>query len=399
MKALLINEVCGVTSTGRICTDIAGILEASGWECKIAYGRKTVPAQYEKYAVRIGNKWGVYLHALGSRLLDNTGFYSYFATKKLIRWVEKYDPDVIHLHNLHGYYIHLGVLFDYLHRCGKPIIWTLHDCWSFTGHCSHYDYVGCDKWKTGCHDCPMTREYPTSLWRDRSKRNYADKKRLFTGIDRLSLITPSHWLKRQVEQSFLREYPVQAIYNGIDTDIFKPTAGAFRRENGLEDKIMLLGVANVWSQRKGLNDFFRLASELDERYQLVLVGDLRGAECPESVMHISHTNNPQELAEIYSAADVFLNLSYEEAQGMTTFEALACGTPVVVYNKTSIPECVDDSCGEVIDDYDIDAIRDAIEKAVNKRQEDCVKRASHYRKNDCFARNIAMYDKPFENED
>lgn len=360
MKALFINEVCGVTSTGRICTDIAGLLEQRGWECKIAYGRMSVPERYEKYAVRIGSKLGVYAHVLGSRLLDNTGFYSYFATLKFIRWVEEYNPDVIHLHNLHGYYIHLGVLFDYLHRCGKPIIWTLHDCWTFTGHCSHYDYIGCQKWKTGCHHCPMTREYPKSLWRDRSKRNYIDKKKLFTGIDRLTIVTPSEWLERQVEQSFLNAYPVRAIPNGIDTDIFKPTEGDFRRRNGLEDKIMLLGVANVWTQRKGRDDFFRLASELDEKYKLVLVGDLRGTECPANILHISHTNNPQELAEIYSTADVFLNLTYEDTYPTTNLESLACGTPVVTYRTGGSPESVPECCGRVIDRGDVNAVHTAL---------------------------------------
>lgn len=365
MKALFVNEVCGVTSTGRICTDLAGMLEQRGWECKVAYGRKTVPAQYEKYAVRIGNKMGVYAHVLGSRLFDNTGFYSYFATKKFIRWVEEYDPDVIHLHNLHGYYIHLGVLFDYLHRCGKPIFWTLHDCWTFTGHCSHYDYIGCDKWKTECHDCPMTREYPKSLWWDRSKRNYVDKKKLFTGIDRLSIITPSDWLRQQVEQSFLGEYPVRTITNGIDTDVFNPTYGDFRHKNGLKDKTVLLGVANVWTQRKGRDDFFRLASELDERYRLVLVGDLRGVECPENILHISHTNNPQELAEIYSAADVFLNLTCEDTYPTTNLESLACGTPVITYRTGGSPESVPDCCGRVIDRGDVAAVHKALDEVLS----------------------------------
>lgn len=378
-------------STGRICTDIAGMLEERGWKCRIAYGRKTVPSQHEKYAVRIGNKMGVYAHVLGSRLLDNTGFYSYFATKKFIRWVEKCDPDVIHLHNLHGYYIHLGVLFNYLRRCGKPIIWTLHDCWSFTGHCSHYDYIGCDKWKTGCFDCPMTQEYPKSLWRDRSQRNYADKKKLFTGIDRLFIVTPSRWLKHQAEQSFLGEYPVSVIHNGIDMDVFKPTESNFRRDNGLTDKIMLLGVANVWTDRKGRDDFFRLASELDERYQLVLVGDLRGAECPENILHISHTNNPQELAQIYSAADVFLNLTYEDTYPTTNLESLACGTPVVTYRTGGSPESVSESCGRVVDRGDVAAVHKALDEILSSDFAFAAE-ADAFCKSKCFREYIMLYE-------
>lgn len=392
MKVLFINEVCGVTSTGRICTDIASILEEQGHTAYVGYGRKTVPEKMQKYAVKIGGKASVYAHALLSRIFDNTGFYSYLATKKFIKWVKQYNPDVIHLHNLHGYYINIKLLFNYLKKCSKPIVWTLHDCWSFTGHCSHYDFVGCQKWKTGCYNCPQKREYPASVLFDRSKQNYIQKKKLFCGVNNLQIVTPSEWLKKQVEQSFLCEYPVSVINNGIDTSVFKPTQSNFKKQHGIEDKIMLLGVANVWTQRKGIEDFALLANKLDSKYKLVLVGDLRGRKCPEGIIHIEHTNSIKEMADIYSAADLYLNLSYEETQGLTTIEAMACGSPVIVYNKTAVSECIDDECGIVLEGFSIDKMICAINIAIDFDVGKCIKKSKNYAKNECFEKYIKLYE-------
>jgi len=365
MKVLFINEVCGITSTGRICTDIASLLEEQGHQCKIAYGRGIVPDKYKKYAVKIGSQADVYLHALGSRIFDNTGFYSISATKNFIKWAEQYNPDVIHLHNLHGYYINIKLLFEHLKRCGKPIVWTLHDCWSFTGHCSYYDFEGCEKWKKGCYSCQLKKEYPASIFTDRSKKNYTQKKELFTGIENLRIVTPSQWLKNQVEQSFLKEYPVSVVNNGIDLEIFKPRKSDFAEKNGIKDKIILLGVANIWAARKGLKDFIKLSEKLDDKYKLVLVGDLRGNKCPENILHIAHTNNPQELAEIYSEADVFLNLTYEDNYPTTNLESIACGTPVITYQTGGSPEAVSSNCGWVVPKGNLEALISILENTVS----------------------------------
>ena len=176
----MINSVCGIRSTGRICTDIASELEAQGHQVKIAYGRENVPEQFQRYAVRIGNDLDMRLHGVKARLLDASGFGSKSATKRFIKWVKDYDPDVIHLHNIHGYYINIEILFNYLKNSGKPVVWTLHDCWAFTGHCAYFDFAGCEKWKTGCYGCPLKKSYPSSILIDRSKKNYIQKKRLFT---------------------------------------------------------------------------------------------------------------------------------------------------------------------------------------------------------------------------
>ena len=255
MKVLQINSVCGIRSTGRICTDLAEVLEQNGHECKIAYGRESVPEKYKKYAVRIGSDKDVKIHALQSRIFDNTGFGSRRATEKFIEWVKEYNPDVIHLHNIHGYYINIDVLFNYLAEAGKPVIWTLHDCWSFTGHCAHYSYIKCDKWKKGCFNCPLRRSYPASFFFDSSKENWVRKKNLFNNVKKMMLVTPSEWLAKQVEQSFLNKYPIKVIPNGIDLNVFKPTPSEFRKKHGLEGKKIVLGVASAWGQKKGLDEF------------------------------------------------------------------------------------------------------------------------------------------------
>ncbi len=342
MKILMINSVCGIRSTGRICTDIAEAFEKEGHTCKIAYGRESVPEKYQKYAVRIGTDIGVKLHAGLARLFDSAGLHSKRATKDLIKWIKEYDPDVIHLHNIHGYYLHIGILFRYLKTCGKKVIWTLHDCWSFTGHCSHYDYVGCEKWKKGCYKCSQKKRYPASLLLDKSKRNYQCKKSWFTGIENMTIITPSRWLAEQVKSSFLAEYPVEVIPNGIDLNVFKRTESDFKAHYGLEDKKILLGVASVWDERKGFADFLKLADMIEEPYRIVLVG-LSVAQMqalPSNIVGIERTNSVTELAEIYSAADVFLNLTYEDNYPTVNLEAQACGTPVITYKTGGSVESV-----------------------------------------------------------
>jgi len=342
MKVLLINAVCGTGSTGRICAELAEEYERGGHVVKIAYGRDGfVPAHCRSYAVRIGGDLDVRLHGVLTRLTDRHGFGSAAATRRFLRWADGFDPDVLWLHNLHGYYIHIGLLFRWIKsRPHMQVRWTLHDCWAMTGHCAFFSRIGCERWKTGCRNCPQKDAYPASLLLDGSKLNYESKKKLFTGVRDLKLITPSHWLKALVEQSFLKEYPVEVVYHGIDRDIFRPMHSDFRRLHGLEEKKMLLGVASTWEKRKGLDDFLALAGMLDDSYRIVLVG-LRPdqmQQLPANVLALPRTNSPQELAEIYSAADLFLNPSREETFGMTTLEAIACGTKAVVYQNTACQE-------------------------------------------------------------
>lgn len=321
MKVLLINSVCGIGSTGRICTDLAQQFEAAGDEVKIAYGRKrTVPEQFQKYAVRIGTDWDCQMHAIQTRLFDMHGFGSKHATKKFLQWAEEYKPDLLWLHNIHGYYINVEMLFDWIKKHPEmQVKWTLHDCWAFTGHCSY---------------CSQLRRYPACYAMSSVRRNFARKRAAFTRVPNLTLITPSKWLADLVKQSFLKDYPVEVHYNTIDTTIFKPTPSDFRERYGLQYKIIVLGVANVWEDRKGLFDFYKLAKMLDDRYAIVLVGlsEKQIEDLPKSINGIQRTNSPQELAAIYTAADVFVNPTYEDNYPTVNLEAQACGTRVITYD-------------------------------------------------------------------
>lgn len=336
MRVLLINSVCGIGSTGKICAGIAEAYEKEGHEVKIAYGRDgTVPEKFNRFAVRIGTDLDVKIHGVRSRLLDDHGFASVSATKKFLKWAEEYDPDVLWLHNIHGYYINIKLLFQWIKRRPQmQVKWTLHDCWAFTGHCSYFTMAGCNKWQTGCENCPQKKGYPSSLLLDRSKANYQIKRALFTGVKDLTFITPSQWLADLVKQSFLKEYPVEVRYNTIDTSVFKPTPSDFREKNGLENKKILLGVASPWSERKGLPDFVKLSEMLDDDYKIVLVGLSKEQieELPKNILGITRTNNAVELAQIYTAAEAFFNPTYEDNYPTVNLEAEACGTRVVTYN-------------------------------------------------------------------
>lgn len=356
MRVLLINSVCGIRSTGRICTDIANALSGEGHEVKIAYGRETVPEKYQKYAVKIGNGTDQKLHGVLTRAFDKHGFGSKKATADFLEWAEKYDPDILWLHNIHGYYINIEMLFGWIKsRPDMQVKWTLHDCWAFTGHCSHFAFAKCNKWKEHCENCPQKGTYPTSLFKDNSYDNFERKKAAFTGVKNMTLITPSKWLADLVSESFLGEYPIEVKYNTIDTSVFKPTPSDFRKKYGLEDKKIILGVASAWGERKGLYDFIKLSSMLDENYAVVLVGlsEKQLKELPEGVIGIKQTNSARELAEIYTAADVFFNPTYEDNYPTTNLEAQACKTPCVTYRTGGSVESV--PAENVIEQGDLEA--------------------------------------------
>ena len=363
MKLLEINVVCGVKSTGRIATEIAKEYEQKGYEVKIAYGRDTVPYEYKKYAVKIGSKASVYYHALVSRIFDNAGFASKRATKKFLKWADEYNPDVLWLHNLHGYYINIEMLFDWIKsRPEMEVKWTLHDCWAFTGHCTHFIMAGCDKWQEECFNCPKKGDYPKSVFLDKSKENYQKKKVLFTGINNLTIYTPSEWLKEKVERSFLKDYNVEVLPNTVDKNLFKPTESDVRKRYGIsEDKKLIISVATAWTLSKGLDDLIKLSEMLDgDKYVVMAVGlsERQISELPRSIMGVGIVY-ANELVRIYSAADLLVSTSKEETFGLTVLEASSCGTKAIVYKGTACEE-VALACGGKAVDMNVEALYEAI---------------------------------------
>jgi len=403
MKVLQISSTLNTSAIGRIAEEIGQHIQSRGHRSIVAYSHLGVNGTQSE-AIKIGNKADLYAHALLTRTLDRHAYGSGVPTRKLIKEIQTIDPDVIHIHNVHGYYLHMKLLFDYLKQAHKPVVYTLHDCWSFTGHCSYFDYVGCDKWKTGCFECPSKRAYPASWIVDRSKKNYAEKKIIFNGVENLTLVTPSAWLADLVKQSFLRNYPVKVINNGVNTEVFKPLpAAAVREKYGFGNKKLILGVAYIWSSRKGLNDFVALSKLLGEEFQIFLVGlDKKQQDrLPKNILGIARTENVEELAALYSAADVFVNPTWQDNFPTTNLEALACGTPVVTYNTGGSPEAVDEYTGEIVKKGDIEGLLKAIHSvlALPKEQMDkmCRQRALNlYKKEDANGNYLKLYEEMLE---
>ena len=358
MKLLQINSTANWGSTGRIAEQIGNVAISLGWDSYIAYGRYANKSNSR--LIKIGNKVDSAWHLMCSRLFDCQGLCSRKATKRFVEQIEHIKPDLIHLHNIHGYYINVEMLFEWIKsRPQMEVRWTLHDCWAFTGHCTHFSFVKCDKWKDGCRNCCQKREYPTGLFMDSSERNYTRKKQAFTEVANMRLITPSKWLANLVEQSFLNKYSISVEHNQIDSNVFKPKESDFRKKYKLENKKIVLGVATAWGKRKGLDDFIELSHLLDDSYQVILVGMTKKQlkHLPKKILGIQRTNCIEELVEIYSAADLFVNPSKEETFGLTTIEALACGTPAIVYKNTACEEVVNAYGGIAVEQTVTDIIK------------------------------------------
>lgn len=345
MKYVQINSFYN-GSTGNIMRGFHEKLLEEGHDSYVFWGRRheTISEREQCCATN----FGVYSHGIRARLTDRVGFYSKRDTAKLLAKLDAIDPDVVHLHNIHGYYINIEMLFRWLEKRSQSTVWTLHDCWSFTGHCSHFTYVKCEQWKSHCsheYKCPQKGEYPKSYLFDSSKRNFDDKRRIFTSLpaDKLTIVTPSQWLANLVGQSFLSKYPVEVRRNEIDRTVFKPTPSDFRERYGIGNRFMVLGVASPWSKRKGLDDFVRLGRELDDSYAVVLVGLSKRQirQVSNDVVAIPRTESKSKLAEAYTAADLFVNPSIEETFGMTVAEAEACGTRSVVIDGSACTEAAE----------------------------------------------------------
>ena len=360
MKIVEINTVCGIGSTGRIAVDLAKVLSESGHVCEIAYGQFHTNF-HPSY--KIGNILDSFIHKLGSRIFDRQGFFSQRATIKLCKYLQRSKPDIIHLHNLHGHYLNIDILFQYLADSQTPVIWTLHDCWAFTGHCAYFDYANCNKWLSGCFNCPNKQTYPPSWIFDNSHKNYQQKKAIFNRLSNMALTTPSQWLADLVKDSFLSQYRVYNIPNGIDTDVFRPIKTELKSRLNLENKIILLGVAlGGFTGRKGLHYFIELSKLLPKNYVIILVGTTPKEikSLPHNIQGITQTNDVHELIEYYSIADIFVNPTLEDNFPTTNLEALSCGTPVITFDTGGSPEAINEKTGIQVEKGDLHSLHTAV---------------------------------------
>lgn len=396
MNIAMIN--CGlVGSTGKIMLQIADCAVENGHNvCLVASAlpvNKTVKTKHK--VLFIGSELTRKINVALGRITGFTNCFAYFATKRVLKQLDSFNPDLIHLHNLHESYINLPLLFKYIKKKNIKIVWTLHDCWDFTGHCSYCDRAGCDKWKTYCYNCPNYKDYPISLI-DNSKYMYRLKNKWFKGIENLTIVTPSNWLAGLVKQSFLKDYPVKVINNGIDLSVFKPTDGDFRQKYGLENKFILLGVAFGWGKKKGLDVFIELSKRFDEKFQIVLVGTDDNVDklLPENIISVHRTHNQTELAEIYSAADLFINPTREDNYPTVNMEAIACGTPVLTFNTGGSPELVSSNTGSIVECDDIFSLKNEIIRICNDKPfstEACIEASNSFNNKHKFKDYVELY--------
>ena len=392
MKILEINSFFTVGGPPRIVNGIYDTLIEEGHECKIAAARERMYAP--KDSIQIGSNLGVKINALKARIFDNEGFNARRATRKLIKDIEKYNPDVIHLHNLHGYYINIEILFDYLKKSGKPVVWTLHDCWALTGHCAYFDYSKCDQWMTACEKCKNKKNYPTSYLANRAKRNYQKKKAVFTSLKNLTIVTPSRWLADLVERTCLGKYPIKVIRNGIDTKVFRQINVDELENKSFIDKKIILGIAQVWDKRKGLEYFFELNKIMPNDWKIILVGldDSQIKTLPKNILGIKKTQSVNELVKLYNLADVFVNPTLEDNYPTTNIEAVACGTPVVTFCTGGSPETLVEGMGYLTEEKNAESLKQTIEKALNKNSDEIIIDSKFFDKEHCYQEYVTLFE-------
>lgn len=400
MRVLQITAFSGWGCTGRIALGINSALISEGNEGVIAWGRVNTAPENVK-TIRIGNAFDQKLHGLYTRLTDKCGFGSRNTTVHFIKLIDEYKPDIIQLHIMHGYYLNLEILFDYIKEKSIPVVWTFHDCWAFTGHCPYFDLIACDRWKTGCHDCPQKKHHPSSWFLDNSKWNWDKKKEIYGRYEKLTIVTPSKWLANLTKQSFLSDRTVLVINNGINLNDFHPRNNTnIKAKYKIENKKVILGVSSSWSSSKGLNDFIKLSSCLDNRYKIVLVGltNRQKSDLPLSIVGIERTDSIEELSELYSAADVFVNPTYEDNYPTTNLEALACGTPVITYETGGSPEAiVNNGNGIIVEQGNISQLKEAIELVITSPNT-CSCELGFLDQKEKFKEYVSLYQEIISNE-
>lgn len=403
-KLLQINVTLGNGSTGRIAEQIAEKATLHGWDCYMAHGGRYV-GKSQFPAFQVSSKYDNYIHAVEGEFLGRHGLGSYLSTKRFVEKIKEIKPDIIHLHNIHGYYINYKVLFEYLAESNIPLVWTLHDCWSFTGHCTHFENGGCEKWKTECGDCPLMMAQYKTRFIDRSRKNFLLRKSLYEKLNNVTIVPVSHWLENYVSQSILGRFPIHVIHNGIDLDVFTPTENTIREKYGIpKDKTLVLGIlGSGFDVEKGRMEFMRLAS--DEEVQIILIGltDQDKEGLPDNIIKMGRTGSQKELAEYYTAADVLLNPTYNDTFPTVNLEAFACGTPVITYRTGGSPEAIDENTGIVVEKGDYDGIVAAIKEVKQKGKASyakaCRERAEQFfNKDERYEEYVQLYENILKNK-
>lgn len=395
-KLLQINVCYGYFSTGKIVESINQVVKGYGWDTFVAY-RGDVQSKNNTNLIPMGNVWSKYEHYIYSLLFDKHGQGSKLETKALIRKIKNIKPDIIHLHNLHGYYINIELLLEYLVQSKIPTVITIHDCWLFTGHCAHFTKVQCVKWKSECHDCPLSKSYPRSLI-DNSGYNFKLKKAILSRFDDLHIVTVSKWLGNVVKDSFLGRYNISTISNGIDINKFRILNEPISIKSVDDNVKVILGVSSSWYDDKGLQDYYSLSKILPKNVILCLVGldEKQRKKLPSNITGISKTRNVEELVRLYNRAEIVLSLSKSETFGLTIVEGYACGTPAIVYDNTALPELITDKTGIIVPNGDVHSVKKAICKMLNFGKEKystaCRKLACEkYNDKYCFSRYYKLY--------
>lgn len=400
MKIRVVSiNLANIGSTGKIVENIRKIAQQDDIEVYIAYPPSDACNPKKDHDIIIGSKVGRYKSYQMAYYTGFNGCFSIFATLRFIQRLQKIRPDVIHLHNLHHSYINLPLLFGYIKKNAIPVVWTLHDCWAFTGQCPYFAMVKCNKWKSGCYECPSYTEYPESAV-DRTSLMWKLKKKWFNGVQHMVIVTPSKWLANLVKESYLKDYPIKVINNGIDLSLFRPVQSNYRKEHNIAiDKYIVLGVAFGWGIRKGLDIFAELEKRLDpDIYQIVLVGTDGEVDkkLPPNIRTIHRTQNQQELVEIYTMADVFVNPTREDNFPTVNIESLACGTPVITFDTGGSPEILDNFCGKIVGVDDVDSMVREIEKQRKDKlltSKNCIERSYCFSDTEKYMEYVEMYKK------
>ncbi len=391
-------------SVGRIAEQIGLKMKYNGWSSYIAYGRPGLIS--DSILIKIGNFIDIVYHLIITRLFDRHCFGSRIATKKLVKKIETLNPDVILLHHIHGYFVNIDVLFSYFLKKRKKVYWIFHDCWAFTGHCAYFDYVKCDKWKTECNNCVQKREYPKSIFLDRSKQNFIFKKSILESYPNLNIISVSNWMTDLVKVSFLRNHNLFTIHNGIDLDKFHriPDVTETIVKYNIQSKYIILGVASLWEKRKGLDEFIKLRSQLDDNILIILIGltEKQIKTLPNGIFGIKRTESIKELATFYSLANVYVNLTLEDTYPTTNLESIACGTPVITYDTGGSKESIIENSGIVVEKGNINEVSRAINTILsygsNYFTNDCRSVAEKYFDSElCFEKYLRLFNDELKN--